>query len=122
MQIARYDEIFDKIVAEESPLVSGRMALMRLLYPVELKQEKRKQYQQHVGENALLVAKYYIERRDLTTLQGMCEQSCLSGADMEQAVQYCIVQDWGEGSAALLNWKQKYDGIGRENRYSFEEW
>lgn len=122
VQIARYDEIFDKIVAEESPLSSGRMALMRLLYPVELKQEKREQYQQYLRKNALMVAGYYIERRDLTTLQKMCAQSYLSGADLEEAIQRCISQEWSEGSAALLSWKQKYDGIGRENRYSFEEW
>ena len=122
VQIARYDEIFDKIVAEESPLTSGKMALMRLLYPVGLKEEKREQYQQHIQKNALTVAKYYIERRDLMTLQKMCEQVYLSGTDLEEAIQYCISKEWGEGSAALLSWKQKYDRTGRENRYSFEEW
>ena len=122
VQIARYDEIFDKATAEESPLTSAKMALMRLLYPVELKEEKREQYQKHIQKNALTIAKYYIELRDLMTLQKMCEYFWLSGTALEEAIRCCISAEWSEGSAALLNWKQKYDRTNRENRYSFEDW
>lgn len=122
VQITRYDEMFDKIAAEESSLTAGKLALLRLLYPVGLSIGNKEQYQSHVRQNALTLAKYYVERRDLITLQKMCEYAWLSGMDLEETIRCCISAEWGEGSAALLNWKQKYDRTNRENRYSFEDW
>lgn len=121
VQLSRYDEIFDKAAAEESPLTSGRLALLRLLYPAGLSETSADAYQQHVRKNADVLAAYYIARRELGILQKMCERHYLSGQDLEQAIQDCITEEWGEGSASLMEWKQKYDRTDRKERYLFED-
>ncbi|MDE6567881.1 MAG: leucine-rich repeat domain-containing protein [Lachnospiraceae bacterium] len=120
VQLERYDGILDKVAVEEIGLTIGRLALFRLLYPVALRQEKQVEYERQLRLHALETAQYYIDLRDLGILQKMCEHSYLQGADLEKAIQYSILRDWSEGSASLLDWKQRYGMIDRRKRYSFD--
>lgn len=119
VQLERYDGMLDKIAAEENGQTVGRLSLLRLLYPVSLRWEKRAEYEKHLRENAFGTAKYFIEMRDLESLQQMCERLYLQGKDLDEAIQYSVSADWGEGSAGLLNWKQRFGIPDRSTRYVF---
>lgn len=121
VQLDRYDEMIEKIAAEESALTVGRLVLLRLLYPVGLRPQKQQDYERYMRQCGLVTAQYYIDRRDRSILQKMCEERYLQGMDLEEAIQYCVSAGWGEGSASLLDWKQRYDKTDRNNRYSFED-
>ncbi len=120
VQLERYDGILDKVAVEESGLTVGRLALLRLLYPVALRQERRTEYERQIQLHALEIAQYYIDLRDLGILQKMCECSYLRGNDLDAAIQYSVSRDWSEGSASFLDWKQRYGMIDRRKRYSFD--
>lgn len=120
VQLERYDGILDKVAVEESGLTIGKMALLRLLYPVALRQEKQTEYEKQLRLHALETAQYYIDLRDLGILQKMCEGSYLRGKDLDGAIQYSVLRDWSEGSASFLDWKQRYGMIDRRKRYSFD--
>lgn len=120
VQLERYDEILDKAAVEENGLTVGRMALFRLLYPIALRQEKQRDYEEQLRLHALETAKYYIDLQEIGSLQKMCERSYLQGKDLDAAIQYSISVDWSEGSASLLHWKQRYGMTDRRKRYQFE--
>lgn len=120
VQLERYDGILDKASVEESGLTVGRLALLRLLYPVALRQERQTEYERQLRLHALETAQYYIDLRDLGILQKMCERLYLRGKDLDEAIQYSIFRDWSEGSASFLDWKQRYGMIDRRKRYSFD--
>ena len=120
VQLERYDSILDKVAVEESGLTIGRLALYRLLYPVALRQDRQTEYDRQIRLHALETAQYYIDLRDMGTLQQMCKCAYLQGEALDGAIQYCISQDWSEGSASFLDWKQRYGMIDRRKRYSFD--
>lgn len=120
VQLERYDGILDKVAVEESGLTVGRLALLRLLYPVALRQEKQTEYEKQLRLHALETAQHYIDLRDLGILQKMCERSYLQGKDLDGAIQYSVLRDWSEGSASFLDWKQRYGMTDRRKRYSFD--
>lgn len=120
VQLERYDGILDKVAVEESGLTVGRLALLRLLYPVALRQEKQREYERQIRLHGMETAQYYIDLRDLGILQKMCERSYLQGNDLDGAIQYSVSRDWGEGSASFLDWKQRYGMIDRRKRYTFD--
>lgn len=120
VQLERYDSILDKVAVEESRLTIGRLALFRLLYPIGLRQEKRMEYERQLRLHAMETAQYYIDLRDMNTLQEMCKRAYLQGETLDGAIQYCISKDWSEGSASFLDWKQRYGMIDRRKRYSFD--
>ena len=120
VQLERYDGILDKVAVEESGLTIGRLALLRLLYPVALRQDKQIEYERQIRLHSLETAEYCIDLRDLGILQKMCECSYLRGNDLDGAIQYSVSQDWSEGTASLLDWKQRYGMIDRRKRYSFD--
>lgn len=120
VQLERYDSILDKAAVEESGLTIGRLALCRLLYPVALRQDRQMEYERQIRLHALETAQYYIDLRDIGILQKMCERSYLQGNDLDGAIQYSISQNWSEGTASLLDWKQCYGMIDRRKRYSFD--
>lgn len=120
VQLQQYDGILDKAAAEESGVTIGRLALLRLLYPVSLRQDRQMEYEKQIRLHALETAQYYIDLRDLGILQKMCERSYLQGKDLDEAIQYSVLQNWSEGSASFLDWKQRYGMIDRRKRYSFD--
>lgn len=121
VQLDRYDAILEKVAAEENDLTVGRLALLRLMYPVGLRPEKQREYEHYIRQNGFVTAKYYIDLRDQETLQKMCENRYLQGNDLDEAIQYCVSVKWGEGSAHLLDWKQRFASTDRRNRYTFED-
>lgn len=119
VQIERYDEIFEKVAAEETPLTSARMALYRLCDPVALREEQKEIYARHVSTNGELLGHYFAERRDLSMLHLLCREHYLEGASLDQVIVGCNACDWGEGSASLMKWKHQYGAANRRDRYQF---
>lgn len=119
VQLERYDGMLDKLAAEENEQTVGRLSLFRLLYPVALRKERQEEYERQLRCNAFATAKYFIDMREPEVLQQMCERRYLQGRDLDEAIQYSVSIDWGEGSASLLDWKQRYDMQDRSKRYLF---
>lgn len=119
VQMERYDAMLDKLAAEENGQTVGRLSLFRLLYPEALRKEKQEEYERQLRRNAFVTAKYFIDMRELGVLQQMCERRYLQGGNLDEAIQYSVSIDWGEGSASLLDWKQRYGMTDRRMRYLF---
>lgn len=119
VQLERYDGMLDKLAAEENGQTVGRLSLFRLLYPAGLRKEREREYERQLRQNAFVTAKYFIDRREPEVLQQMCERRYLQGTNLDEAIQYSVSLDWGEGSASLLDWKQRYDMTDRSKRYLF---
>lgn len=119
VQLERYDGMLDKLAAEENGQTVGRLSLFRLLYPVALRKERREEYEKQLRLNAFVTAKYFIDMREPGVLQKMCECRYLQGGDLDEAIQYSVSRNWGEGSASLLDWKQRYEVTDRSKRYMF---
>lgn len=120
VQLEQYDEIFAKVSVEEPVITSGRMALYRLQYPVGLADRHREKYEDYLRQNAWELGKFFVKRREREVIFFLCSRQYLSGMDLEQVIVYCTTENWGEGSASLLEWKHQFGKGDRRNRYSFD--
>lgn len=120
VQLEQYDEIFAKASVEESVITSGRMALYRLQYPAGLADRHREKYEDYLRQNAQELGEFFVRRRERNILFFLCSRHYLSGMDLERVIVYCTTENWGEGSASLLEWKHQFCKGDRKNRYSFD--
>ncbi|MCH5267266.1 MAG: leucine-rich repeat protein [Lachnospiraceae bacterium] len=120
VQLASYDEIFPKVTAEETALTAGKMALLRLRYPVDLSQKAKNRYEERLRQVSGEVGVYYVGQKNLSALEFLCRECYLSGVAMEQVIDAAVAANWSEGSAGLMDWKFRYGRSRRESRYSFD--
>lgn len=116
-----YDKIFQKVCVEEEGKVRIQFALNRLRYPVELKEEKRLQYEEYLRENAEKEANYFLKKRKKEELFFLCEHQYLTEKAMTELIQQSTELDWAEGTASLLQWKAKFYQSQKKERYAFDE-
>ena len=120
VQIASYDGIFPKITAEETALTAGKMALLRLRYPIDLSIEAKTRYEDKLCEVCGEIGIYYLEQRNLDMLKFLCEKKYLTGMALEHVIDAAVTANWSEGSASLMDWKFCFGKSRREDRYSFD--
>lgn len=114
-----YDDIFAKACAEERMEVLAVMALDRLMTPVELGDEKRSAYENYVKQNAGEILKYFVRKKELNRLEFVCKNRYTEKEDLDAALRLAISEDWSEGAAGLMEWRQKRAGECRRQRYEF---
>ncbi len=117
VQLAEYDSAFGKIAAEESVQVAGLLALYRLMSPVQLTEDNRRNYETYVRNSGQKLMQLLIQDRELDSLEYLCRQKLLSSLQVDQAIQEAGNQEWSEGSASLMQWKHQY--CSKQDRYSF---
>lgn len=100
-----YDQVFEMARSLESVATLSQMALDRLVYPVDLKEEYRIQYEEYLSENEDQLMKLLVKEQEMEPLQFVCESGFVSNRAMEQAIQQASMQGWTKGSAAMIRWK-----------------
>lgn len=107
-----YDQVFEMAQSLESVATLSQMALDRLVYPVDLKEEYRIQYEEYLSENEEQLLKILVKEQELEVLQFVCESGFLSSRAMDQAIQQASTQGWAKGSAAMIRWKNTARKVG----------
>ena len=105
---AAYDMIFERICIEEKMWTAARMALCRLAYPVELKEEARERYLSYLKEHASEVCDVLIQKKDLALLELICRLQVMERSGITALIGQAAEAGWAEGSVSLSSWQQKY--------------
>lgn len=105
---AAYDMIFERICIEEKMWTAARMALYRLAYPVELKEEARERYLSYLKEHASEVCDVLIQKKDLALLELICRLQVMERGGITVLIEQAAETGWAEGSVSLSSWQQKY--------------
>lgn len=100
-----YDQVFEMARNLESVGTLSQMALDRLLYPIDLKEEYRVQYEEYLSRQEEELMKLLVKNRNMEQLQFVCESGFISNRAMEQAIEQASMQGWTKGSAAIIRWK-----------------
>ncbi len=119
VDLAAYDEIFGKAQAEESVETLARMALNRLMTPVELTEERRQVYEGYVKHQEKEIVPVLVKKRQLERLEFVCRHKYVEGTTLDTATAQAIDQNWSEGAMQLLEWKKKYYVVEKKKRYEF---
>lgn len=114
-----YDDIFGKACAEERTEVLATMAVNRLMTPIELGEEKKKDYEDYITKNAEEVLKCFVRRKEPDKLEFMCKNGYTGKEALDQALALAVSEDWSEGAAGLMEWEQKISGECHKKRYEF---
>lgn len=114
-----YDDIFGKACAEERMEVLAVMALDRLMAPVELGGEKKKAYEDYIIKNSGEVLKNFVRKKELDRLEFICKNSYTGKEALDEALHLAVSEDWSEGAASLMEWRQKRTVERRKRRYEF---
>ena len=119
VQLAGYDAIYPKVIAEESPLTIAKMAYLRLQTPIGVQEDARKRYEEQLHQEAEVLALHYIDRKQLEPLHYLCEHRYLTGNALEHATQKALEDQWSEGASRLMEWNYQYGRNRRRERYAF---
>lgn len=121
IDFASYDTIFQKVCAEENADVRIRLAVNRLRYPIDLKEQAKENYKTYLTTNADEEAVYFLRRREKDVLYFLCEQQYLSKQGIERLIRQAAELDWAEGAASLMRWKAEFWKENPKERYSFDD-
>ena len=116
-----YDSIFQKVCAEETADVRIRLAVNRLHYPMDLKEQAKESYETYLTTNADDEAIYFLRHREKDILYFLCERQYLSKQGVERLIRQAAEADWAEGAASLMQWKAKFWKETPKSRYSFDD-
>lgn len=122
VDFAQYDRIFPKARAEESDHTLCRLAVNRLQYPVELREEQKKLYADYIREHAAEVLLEAVKKRDKDTAEFLCEQRLLVREALQEGIRAAAEREWAEGTAHFLRLMEQYFPVKTaEERYSFDD-
>lgn len=116
----QYDEAFEKACVEESELTLSRLALNRLRYPVELAEKAKTEYESYVKKHQIEIIKRLVKKQNQVELQFLMEKKILQQETVERAITLAGEQQWAEGVAQLLLWKQLFYPEQKKSRYAFD--
>lgn len=122
MDFKQYDAIFPKACVEESERTLCRLAVNRLLFPVDLGEEECKLYVKYIRAHADYICERVVKERDMGRIQFLAEQKLLDKSDMENCIRLAAKEEWAEGSAYFLRLKEQYFSAQKKgDRYSFDD-
>lgn len=119
VDFASYDAIFGKACAEESVATLGRMALNRLILPVQLTESSCAAYEKYVKEHAGDILCHCVGTRERERMEFMCKNQYAGTGDIERAASEAVNGNWSEGAASLMEWKHRFYESRKKNRYEF---
>lgn len=120
VDFAGYDDVFLQARVEETEQTLSKMALGRLRYPHQLKEEQKERYRSHIREHTPKLASRKIAQRDLEALQFLCQEGFLYGANLASCIRAAAEALWPEGAAGLLLRKEETGRTKTKARYDFD--
>lgn len=112
-----YDAIFDKACAEEGEETLCCMAWNRILFPVELSEGARWDYESYLRNHMQRLLRMIIRKRSMEELKQLTETKLLETKDMEAAVLFVLEEGWAEAAAFLIGAKKEEKQQRKKQRY-----
>lgn len=110
----KYDELFYSARAQEEPDVTAQLALLRLMYPVELTREAQQAYEDYIRENAAQTAALLIDREDMQGLGEMSRRRLWTQDALALAVEHAAKTGRREALSYLMEERRKVSGGARK--------
>lgn len=98
----KYDKCFENATVTESEISLCRIALDRLLWPVQLKKEAGSLYEKYVLNHINVVLKEIVSLKDMETLKFLLSHFSLSAEGLQEGNNLCLNEEWIEGSAFFM--------------------
>lgn len=117
--LGQYDEIFEKASAEESIKTASKIALDRLLYPVDLSEKAKEQYLGYIREYDSDIMRILVSEKELETIYFLCSEGYIKAPAYDVGIAAATADEWGEGAASMLKWKHEFCGDIKKSRYAF---
>ena len=121
VDLAQYDAVFLQAQAEESVKTLCYMAGMRLSYPIGLREENKRKYEEYLKKYAMRIVEILVKERDLKLLPFCLEQEYFEKEEVQKGAQLAASMDWTEGAALFLRTQKKWSEKGKREQYSFDD-
>ena len=121
VDLVQYDAGFEQASVRESEKTLCRMAYMRLYYPVGLREDYRKQYEEYIKEHEGYAGNLLVKERNMALLQFAGEQGYFTSQGVEGCIQTAVSEGWTEGAAVLLQCRKKWFQKEKKEEYSFDD-
>lgn len=116
MDWRKYDSLFYLAKAQDKVDVISDLVFARLLYPVELTDDARREYEEWLKENAVSVAAYLTDEEDTEKLRELAQRCLWSRESIGEAVEYAARTGKGEVLSLLMDERQRLFP-GKEKKY-----
>ena len=107
ISLKEYDRLFARVIYD-SYEASVRIALDRLMYPVELAPVYAGNYERYLVETADQVLPYLIGRGDMERLLYLTEHKMIPSPVLEDAIRLASEKDQAETCAVLMEYQRKH--------------
>lgn len=122
MEFKQYDAIFPKACVEESERTLCRLAINRLLFPVDLGEAECELYEEYVRGHAAYICEHAVKERDMEKIRFLAERKLMCRTDMERCIRLAANEEWAEGSAYFLRLKEQHFACPRRaDQYAFDD-
>lgn len=111
VDILAYDRLFQRVIADDYPAAIS-IALDRLMYPLELEQGMREEYEQYLEQNGSVVIRELIPAGENQKIAYLCE-NCLLQREVAEEALYLASEEKQSGIAAVLMEYQREHFTGR---------
>lgn len=118
VDLVQYDAGFLQASVREQELTLCRMALQRLYYPIELREDYRLQYEEYIREHQVYAGTFLIKERNLEWIQFAGEREYFSPECLEKLVCLAAEENWTEGAGTLLRLQKQNI---KEEEYTFDD-
>lgn len=115
-----YDKIFQKAKAEETVLTVGRMCMYRLLFPIELAEEVKGNYETFLKENEQEIGQYFVKEKNKAAVEYFFRKKLLSYGAIDTFITCATKLQWSEGVSFMLHWKHQFYEKTQKKVYKFE--
>lgn len=120
LNLHKYDQCFPGVLIGETDQSICQIAMDRLRWPTDLKEEEKVLYDQAVEERFDKAITMIIQGRELDGLTFLCEHFSVGQGQLSAWMEECIAADWGEGSAYLLEEKHKSSSFAKKE-FTFDD-
>lgn len=116
----QYDKIFKKASVEESPQTLCWLAFDRLRYPHQLSESDKSQYAAYILAHGETLCQQLVHDKRLDDLLFLLQELLLSPQNIQYVLTLAAQNNWSEGSAGILHWKQLHSRPHSHIKYEFD--
>lgn len=105
LNFAEYDQAFSHAILQDDPETILTVALLRLQYPYQLREEAREKYRSYLAEHAQEAAEFLLKQRDCDQLEVLLAQNVLDEAVLQSTLALATQQDFPEAVSLLMEYR-----------------